>query len=322
MTKEQNGISNVKIKIIRFLVGILLLEAIVWAIMIMVDSSSSSSSLTGLPLASRFQLMFWVFAGVLIGAVLGFRCLEKGEKISRIAAWTGMIAGLVAALIQLALIWGLFSIIEVTGLYSAGLSVIGKIMLAATIIALSGIGVGLVSIIEDNGSSIGALKFTAMICGACFCLITVILIFVSLSDVSEAFGKALPISGVAASCFVISSFVALLLSWFNRKDAINKMLAGETTNNTQSVDFDANNKPRPANDSSNYSGVSDDIIEREVQERMAAEKEKAKQAAMPPLQDENLVPTVSRDNEVKIEKPVDFSGEEFQNKNDEQNSQQ
>ena len=52
------------------------------------------------------------------------------------------------------------------------------------------------------------------------------------------------------------------------------------------------------------------MVEKEVQQRMAAERAKQERDAMPPLQSEDMAPTVSRDNEVKLDAPKDSESEE------------
>lgn len=285
--------SNIKTTTTRVLIAILLIEALVWAGSILFEQPSSSSMFSvGISLTTKFNLTFWALAGVLISCILAFRCMEKEEGLPKIMAIVGLASCAIGVVLQLAMIWELVGFIESNGMFSIGITIMGKFMLAAMTTTAAAIGGALVMRIEENGDSITPLKYTALICGICFWLVTVFIIFADASNAGTLLTKGLPLSGVMLAAFVVTCISAILLSWFNRRDKIEMALAhadeiGSKDTNT-SADFDK-------------------IIETSVEERIA--KKEALEAT-PPLQDEEMAPVVARDNEIKSAVPVDLAAPE------------
>ena len=285
--------SNIKTTVTRVLIVILLIEALVWAGSILFEQPSSSSMFsTSISLTTKFSLTFWALAGVLISCILAFRCMEKEEGLPKIMAIVGLASCAIGVVLQLAMIWELVGFIESNGVFSIGITIMGKFMLAAMTTTAAAIGGALVMRIEENGDSITPLKYTALICGICFWLVTIFIIFADASNAGTLLTKGLPLSGVMLAAFVVTCISAILLSWFNRRDKIEMALAhadeiGSKDTNT-SADFDK-------------------IIETSVEERIA--KKEALEAT-PPLQDEEMAPVVARDNEIKSAVPVDLAAPE------------
>ena len=274
--------SRIKTTTIRVLIAILLIEALIWAGTVIFEKPSAFG--IGMSLTTRFNLMFWVIAGVLIASILAFRCMEKEQGLARIMAIVGLVSCAIAAILQLTLIWGLIGFVESNGLFSYGISVMGKLMLAAMTTTVAAIGGAFVLRIEENGTSIASLKYTAFICGICFWLVTIFMIFADTSNLSSLVTKGLPLSGVMLAAFVVTCITAVLLSWFNRRDRIEAALVrvDEMGSKDTGADFDQ-------------------IIETSAKERMAR---KAELEARPPLQDEELAPVVARDNEINAAIPL------------------
>lgn len=284
--------NSIKTITIRVLIITLLVIALIWAGMIMFVQPDYSLLSTTATTMSRFNTMFWIVAGALIVSVLAFRCLEKGEGIAKILAMVGLGACAVAVLLGLLVTWEIIPFVEITGAFTSGVSVMGKLMLVAMTTTFAATGGALVSIIEENGDSIVPLKYTALGCGICFWLVTTLMIFVDASSSETLYTKGLPLSGVMLSAFVVTCMVALLMSWFNRRDRIDNAIAN------------IGKKPIIDNSEDNISSNSglDDIIEKTVEQRIAKEKELA---ARPPLQADDMAPTVSHRGGVRIERRSD-----------------
>jgi hypothetical protein len=105
-------------------------------------------------------------------------------------------------------------------------------------------------------------------------------IFAGTSDAASLISKGLPLAGVMLAAFTITCISAVLMSWFNRRDKIEAALIRVDGMHDQEkkADFDT-------------------IIETSVEERVAKAK---KLEAMAPLQDDEMAPTVNRDNEINV----------------------
>ncbi len=276
--------SNIKTTTTRVLIAILLIEALVWAGSILFEQPSSSSMFSvGISLTTKFNLTFWALAGVLISCILAFRCMEKEEGLPKIMAIVGLASCAIGVVLQLAMIWELVGFIESNGMFSIGVTIMGKFMLAAMTTTAAAIGGALVMRIEENGDSITPLKYTALISGICFWLVTIFVIFADASNAGTLLTKGLPLSGVMLAAFVVTCISAILLSWFNRRDKIEMALAHADEIGSKDI---------------NTSADFDKIIETSVEERIA---KKEALEAMPPLQDEEMAPVVARDNEIGVD---------------------
>lgn len=272
---------------VRILIVLLLLDALAWAgtILFAQPSTSSYSYSTDISISVRLGVMFWIFAGALITAVFGFRCLSKGERTSKILAIIGLISCGVAMLLQLLLVWGIIPFVEASGMMSVGVSAMGKFMFVATTTATAAILCALVAKINENGPLIAPLKYTALVCGICFWLATTLMIFVDASSFQTLFTKGLPLSGVLLAAFVVTGITAVLMSWFNRKDLIDELIAAN------------------AKVGEDYIGM-DEIMKKSAEEKAKKEKELASRE---PLQDNNMIPTAVHDDEKIIAAPEENS---------------
>ena len=168
-----------------------------------------------IPMVTKFQAMFWIFAEALLVLLIGLRCLEKGNKASRILALIGLGFGAISLILQLALVWELFPVIESTGFFSYSLTAMGKITSFVSITMVAAICGALIMRIKENDKMVRILKLVSICCGAFLWLVEVIIIFSSdYSSISKIFS----IAGVVSSCFIVSWITALIMSRFNRND--------------------------------------------------------------------------------------------------------
>ncbi|MBQ3320991.1 hypothetical protein IJG71_02585 [Candidatus Saccharibacteria bacterium] len=164
--------------------------------------------------------MFWVFAGALLIMLLGLRCIEKGNKISRILALIGLGFGVVGLILELALIWELFPLAETAGFYSYNMTVMGKLTVLVMATMIVAIGSALIMRIKESDKLVRILKWVAIGCGCGLWVITVIIIFAN--DLGNVLSKILGVSGVLMACFMVCWITALIMSRFNRKEEDSK----------------------------------------------------------------------------------------------------
>ena len=171
-----------------------------------------------MPLSMKTGFMFSIFAVLLLVVVFGLRCIEKGNKIAKAMAAIGLMTGVVAAVFQLLAVWQVFSLVESTGLYSSGLSVMGKIMVALSITAIAAIIGALIMRIKDTEKLVKVLKSVAIGCGFGFWLWEMVVVF---SGDPNLFNKMLSVAIVLLSCCEVSWVVAFILSRFGRDEKPN-----------------------------------------------------------------------------------------------------
>ena len=179
------------------------------------DSISTGVRAKAEPLYPKFQGMFWILAEALLITILGFRCLEKGNKVSRILALIGLGFGAVSIILQLLLVFEAFPYMESLGRYSYGLSVMGKITLFTTMTMIAAIAGALVMRIKEGEKMVGFLKMAAVFSGLGVWIIGTIMIFAS--DFKYAM-KIFNLEGVFFACFVVSCITAWVLSRMHQKD--------------------------------------------------------------------------------------------------------
>lgn len=171
-----------------------------------------------MPLSTKTGLMFSIFAVLLLVVIFGLRCIEKGNKIAKAMATIGLMTGVVAAVFQLLAVWQVFSLVESTGLYSSGLSVMGKIMVALSITTIAAIIGALIMRIKETEKLVKVLKSVAIGCGFGFWLWEMVVVF---SGDPNLFNKMLSVAIVLLSCCEVSWAVAFILSRFGRDEKPN-----------------------------------------------------------------------------------------------------
>ena len=133
-------------------------------------------------------------------------------------ATIGLMTGVVAAVFQLLAVWQVFSLVESTGLYSSGLSVMGKIMVALSITTIAAIIGALIMRIKETEKLVKVLKSVAIGCGFGFWLWEMVVVF---SGDPNLFNKMLSVAIVLLSCCEVSWAVAFILSRFGRDEKPN-----------------------------------------------------------------------------------------------------
>ena len=294
MSSINNNQSILKIRagFIRTLLIALIIEAVILMISLMTYNPSTTSiysyDYTPYILPTQLQATFWVTVGLLIGTVLGFRSMQKGNKAASVLAIIGLCAGGVAALLQLLVIWA------TSLLAGSSTDVWLRLMLTGTVTAVTTIAISLVMCIDENGELIGFSKIISTISGGGFWLCALFMIFGGFADYMSLMTKTLPISGTFLACFVVSSIVALLLSRFNRYDTISE----KTIESGQKAKIETMKSTSTGTDYIKFTNP--EVAQIQEEEKKRLEKEKAERDAMPPLQADNMPPKITRDNQMVI----------------------
>lgn len=278
MSSLFNESTTEKIKSIRktFLwtaVCILIGEVIVGAILILAQSFNGT--------IGRLMSTFALCALALFIGVNNFSRMEKGEKLVQGFALAGFIANIIWLLLATLFIWEVMPLTE--NYYSSRMTVMSKIMVAAIDAAIMCFFVSNVWSIEETVKPVRPLKITAIVCEI-YC--GTYAIIVTLGDIQTTLDSRWnALAGLAALAFIVMACAASIVSNSGKKKAEKATV-------------------KAPQDSPEMQAAIKEMIEKEVQQRLAAEKAETEHDAVPPLQDENMQPTVSRDNEVKLDTPT------------------
>lgn len=161
------------------------------------------------------------------------------------------------------------------------MTVMAKLFLVAVDIAVMSFCVSNTWSIEETVKPVRPLKITALICALYCGIYSVVVTIGDVQSVSD--GRWYGLSGLAGFAFIVMVIAAAIVSK-NGKKKIEKEAAAKIG--------DVKNAEVQA--------TIQEMVEKEVQERLKEERAKAERDAMPPLQSDDLPPTVSRGNETKI----------------------
>ena len=281
--KTLEKIKGIRATSLKTFVTILILEIIVWAIIIVTKQSST--------LVGRFQATFLIVACALFVSIINFRNIEKGEQGAQLMSIISLAACAIWTILQVLVVWGVIKMFDGDGLFSISITEFGKLISVVSSTMLCMMLAGCVASINENGGSIKPLKITAFISIICVWIIGMILTFKDYSSIKiDNLSTLSSLLGLAFLSFVVTGIAAAVISKTNRKDRLDRKMSSET------IKEDVNTQ-----------AAIQKMVEKEVQARLKAEKEKAEREAMPPLQDGNMAPTVSHDNEIKVDAPNDLN---------------
>lgn len=329
---RENNSSILKYKnlTIKVLLVALVIEAVIWMIVALANNPFASSSRSSIPsyvgngaivqdsystsynyyvLSTQFQQMFWMIAGLLVVAVLGFRVLQKGDKMARKIAVIGMGAAAISAILQLIVIWGGAALMGDSSLIWL------KIMLVGTATEVLATAVSLIMCIEENGELVGFSKIVAVISGIGLWICAMVATLGGVSDYATFFGSFLSVITIVFSCFMVATGTAILLSWFNRRDKIDLLLARKDDGGTGSYsDIRIKKEVVFKDDGTVDGGVKAVTITKNESATVPGapvtkhvEKKEAEKEALPPLQADDMPPMVRREGEVVLGRSADAS---------------
>ena len=264
---------------------ILIGEVIVGAIMILTGAWNV--------MIGKIQLTFLLLGVFLFVGVNNFIRIEKGTSLVKGLAWISLISNLIWLALGSLIIWEVVPAIDTVSTsafnrYGASyntsmtvMSVFLKLALAAAGLGAAGFWTSNVLSIRETVKPVKPLKITAVICELYCSGFEILIVLIGFENINydENLLRWTQLSGLAGLAFVITALAALIISRSNReKDNIGGSIQ----------------------DDRQMQATIQEMVEKEVQERMKAEHEKAERDAMPPLQTEDMPPAVRRDDEVKL----------------------
>lgn len=218
----------------------------------------------------RLMATFALCGVVLFIGVSNFSKMEKGKTLVQGFALVSLIANLIWLTIAILAIWEVVPSLE---------SAVFKTMYIFVELAMACFFISAVWSIEETVKPVRPLKITALI-SELYCGIYGIVMI--LNDFRESDPRWPALAGLAGLTFLIMACAAAIVSNSGRK----KSEGG--------VDVK----------SKEVQSTIQEMVEKEVQQRLKAEKEKAEREATSPLQSDDMAPEVKHDGTVEL-KPED-----------------
>lgn len=263
-------------------VCILIGEVVVGAILILMQSFDA--------VIGKLMATFALCALVLFIGVNNFSLMEKDGKVVQGFALASLVTNLIWLVLSILFIWEILPFLEMKvdtryTSYIYSLTAMGKLMAVCINAAFMCFLISNVWAIKETVKPVRPLKITALVCEL-YCGFYVIYVILSESSVSISDDmRWYSLAGLAWFAFIVTSIAAAIISRASRKK-MEKVGAAGNVNSADNTEMQAKIQ---------------EMVEKEVQERMAAEKAKAEREAMPPLQSDEMPPSVTRDSEIKVE---------------------
>ncbi len=279
-------IKNVRKMFLWTAVCILIGEVVVGAILILMQSFDE--------VIGKLMATFALCALVLFIGVNNFSLIEKEGKVVQGFALVSLATNLIWLVLSILFIWEILPFLEfeVNTRYSSyssfSLTAMAKLMTVCVDLAFMCFLISNVWAIKETVKPVKPLKITALVCVSYCGLYAIYMIFSESSISISGDMRWYLLDGLAWFAFIITSIAAVIISRANKK----KMeKSGMTEIATSS-------------DNSEMQAKIQEMVEKEVRERMAAEKAKAEREAMPPLQSDEMPPSVTRDNEINVKETM------------------
>lgn len=275
-------------------VSILIGEIVVCAILILAQNFNET--------IGRLMGSFAVCAIMMFFGVNNFSRMEKGDRIVQSFALVSLIGNIIWLLLSFLFIWNVVPYMESLNKYPYySMSIVARIFVVAIDIAVMCFLISNVWSIKETVKPVRPLKITAIIC-ALYCGIYSVV--VTVGDVRSVMDQRwYALAGLAGFAFVIMGIAASTISNSGAKKGQGEVGAGVANIDKKEVQAKIQ-----------------EMVEKEVQERLAAEKNKAELEVTPPPQDDNKKSTVSHDGDVDVSD--ESTVEELQPAQDESTSTQ
>ena len=231
-------------------VCILIGEAIIGAILILVQSFND--------VLGRVMGTFAACAIMLFFGVNNFSKMEKGDRIVQIFALVSLVFNFIWLILGIMLIWEVTPFVENTGKYSYQLTGLAKGLLVAINIAFMCFLVSNVWSIKETLKPVRPLKITAIICALYCGIYYAVMTLGDVRGVND--GRWHALTGLAVLTFIVMALAASIVSKSGAKKNEKNMDGGVS---------DVNNAEMQAK--------IQEMVEKEVQERLKKEKEEAEQ---------------------------------------------
>ena len=251
-------------------VCILIGEVIVGAILILAQSFNE--------VIGKLMGTFALCAVMMFFGVNNFSRMEKGDRIIQSFALVSLIGNIVWLLLSFLFVWEVVPYMEKTGLfYSYRLTALAKIFSVSLNIAFMSFLVSNVWSIEETLKPVRPLKITAIICALYCGIYAVVMTLGDVQSVNDARWYAL--TGLAVLAFIVMTCAAAIVSKSGKKKK------DKESGNVNKEEVQA---------------TIQEMVEKEVQERLKEERKKVELDATPHLQSDDMPTSVSHDNDMKI----------------------
>ena len=252
-------------------VCILIGELIVGAILILSQSFDES--------IGRLMATFALCAVAMFISVNNFSRIEKGGSLIQGFAFTSLIMNVIWLVLSILLTWGILPNSErvFNGSYgSTQMSIMAKMNLVAVAVSVACFFISNIWAIEETIKPVKPLKITAVVCEL-YCVLYVILVIMVGDSLTFDFrwGALALLAGLA---FVIMAIAAAIVSNTGAKK----------------------NNGAVTMDEKKMQSTIQEMVEKEVQARLKAEREKVQSVEVPPA--------VEHGNEAQPEVPQDLNG--------------
>ncbi len=237
------------------------------------------------PTLGKVQTSFLLLAVALFIGINNLTRIEERKPSVSGLAWLSLAANVVWLVIGILLIWDMVpavdtSKVKVASYYIATgkASVWVKLCSVASNLGIGGFLMSNVFAIKETVKQVKPLKVAAAVCWLYVSVFAIIVTFAEIGNYGD-WGKWFALSGLAGLAFVVLSIVALIVSRTNAKKeaSVGKQISSEEMQSTIQ-----------------------EMVEKEVQARLAAEKKKETESR-PPLQAEDTSGSVSQDKKARIE---------------------
>lgn len=251
-------------------VCILIGEVIVGAILILAQSFNE--------VIGKLMGTFALCAVMMFFGVNNFSRMEKGDRIIQSFALVSLIGNIVWLLLSFLFVWGVVPYTEKTGLfYSYRLTAMAKIFSVSLNIAFMSFLVSNVWSIEETLKPVRPLKITAIICALYCGIYAVVMTLGDVQSVNDARWYAL--TGLAVLAFIVMTCAAAIVSKSGKKKK------DKESGNVNKEEVQA---------------TIQEMVEKEVQERLKEERKKVELDATPHLQSDDMPPSVSHDKDMRV----------------------
>ena len=259
-------------------VCILIGEVVVGAILILVQSFNET--------IGKLMGTFALCAIMMFFGVNNFSRMEKGDRIVQSFALISLIGNIVWLILSFLFIWEVIPFIESTGVwyYSYHMTVMAKVFSVAFDIALMCLFVSNVWSIKETVKPVKPLKITALIC-VLYCGIYSAVVTVGEVQTVED-GRWYALLGLAGLAFVVMTCAAAIVSRSGRKKEEKESNA--SAGNVNSAEMQAKIQ---------------EMVEKEVQERLNAGIAKTEGETTPPSQTNDTTPNVSSEANMNDAQP-------------------
>lgn len=226
------------------------------------------------PAIGRIQATLFLAAVASFVGVNNLTRIEKNGGVVGGFAWLSFVSNMVWLLLAILLIWEIVPAIEYKnavsnygywGSYTYRQSVMSmatKILTVAVSLASSGFFISNVLAIKETVKQVKPLKITAVVCESYVGIFSIIAVVVGYENFVDDWTRWVALAGLAGFAFVVTALIALIISKSNAKKEAKQE---DVINNEQTQK------------------VIQEMVEKEVQARMAAKEKETKTNESAPL---------------------------------------